>query len=65
MSELDRTLAAVALMPMLGAPARSERVAGVRRVLLRKTQHYVYYRVHGERLEVLALWHTARGGPGV
>jgi plasmid stabilization system protein ParE len=64
--ELEQTLAAVSLSPSLGAPARSDRVRGVRRVLLRRTSYYLYYRVRGETLEVLALWHAARGrGPTV
>ena len=64
--ELERMLAAVALMPALGAPARSERAIGVRRVLLRKTRHHVYYRVRDETIEVLAVWHAARGSePGM
>ena len=65
-SELERTLAAIAVMPTLGAPAKSERVAEVRRVLLRKTRYHLYYRVRGNALEVLAVWHSARGvGPGL
>lgn len=65
-AELERTLAVAALMPTLGAPARSKRLRDVRRVLLKKTRYHVYYRVHGDVLEVLAVWHTARGkGPGL
>lgn len=59
-------LAAVALVPTLGAPAKSERAIGVRRVRLRKTRYHVYYRLREETLEVLAVWHAARGSdPGV
>jgi ParE-like toxin of type II ParDE toxin-antitoxin system len=54
-AELERTLAVVALMPTLGAPARSKRLRDVRRVLLKKTRYHVYYRVHGDVLEVLAV----------
>jgi plasmid stabilization system protein ParE len=65
-SELDAMVSAVALMPTLGAPAKAERASGVRRVLLRRTRYHVYYRVRGEVLEVLAVWHAARGvGPGL
>jgi plasmid stabilization system protein ParE len=66
LDELERTLAVVVLMPSLGAAARSERLHGVRRALLKKTRYHVYYRVRGEALDVLAVWHAARGeGPGV
>jgi plasmid stabilization system protein ParE len=31
---------------------------------MRRTRYHVYYRVTGETLEVLAIWHRARGeGP--
>jgi plasmid stabilization system protein ParE len=61
-SELDTMLSAVALMPTLGSPAKGERVPGVRRVFLRRTS----YRVRDDVLEILAVWHAARGvGPGL
>jgi plasmid stabilization system protein ParE len=64
--ELQKTLAVVALVPTLGAPARSERVPNVRRVVMRKTQYHLYYRVRDETLEVLSVWHVAReGGPAL
>jgi len=66
LTELERMLAAVALMPNLGSPAASARLAGVRRVLLRRTRYYVFYRVREETLAVLAVWHSSRGtGPRV
>ena len=40
LSELETRMAVVALVPTLGAPARSERAPGVRRVLLRKTRYF-------------------------
>ena len=65
-TELEAMLGAAALMPSLGAPARSERARGVRRLLLRATRYHVYYRVRDEMLEVLAVWHATRGtGPGL
>ena len=66
LTELERTLEAVALLPSLGAPAKSKRIEGVRRILLAKTRHYVYYRPTVNAIEILALWHTSRGrGPGL
>ena len=61
--ELGRILDVIALVPMLGASAKSARATGVRRVLLRKTRYHVYYRVRDETLQVLAVWHAARGSP--
>ena len=64
--ELESMLSAIALMPALGAPAKSSRVSGVRRVLLPRTRYHLHYRIRGKTLEVLAVWHAARGsGPGV
>lgn len=42
-TELEAMLGAAALMPTLGAPARSERASGVRRLLLRTTRYHVYF----------------------
>jgi plasmid stabilization system protein ParE len=64
--ELETTVAAVATSPMLGALSNADdEFSGVRRALMRRTRYYVYYRViTGDVLEVLAIWHTARGaGP--
>jgi plasmid stabilization system protein ParE len=64
--ELEGMLEVVALMPSLGAPAKSERARDVRRVALKRTRYHVYYRVRNEVLQVLAVWHAMRGkGPGL
>jgi plasmid stabilization system protein ParE len=64
--ELESMLTVTALMPTLGAAVRGERAPGLRRVLLRRTRYHVYYRVSGDVLEVLAVWHARRGkGPGL
>lgn len=66
LTELERMLSALALMPTLGAPAKRERARDVRRLLLRQTRYHVYFRVRTETLEVLAVWHAVRGtGPGL
>jgi toxin ParE1/3/4 len=63
--ELEQFIALIAASPTLGSPAESEdELPGVRRALMQRTRYYVYYRVQGETLEVLAVWHSARGaGP--
>jgi plasmid stabilization system protein ParE len=61
--ELETTLTAVAGSPMLGAISTADdEFPDVHRILMRRTRYYVYYRVIGDVLEVLAIWHTARGG---
>jgi plasmid stabilization system protein ParE len=65
-TELGRMLSAVAILPTLGAPSMSDRIAGVRRVLPPKTRYHVYYRIRGGSLQVLAVWHARRrAGPRV
>jgi plasmid stabilization system protein ParE len=66
LDELERVLAAVALLPDLGTRARDTRLVGVRRILLSKSRHHVYYRHVHDEIQVLAIWHTSRGqGPGL
>lgn len=64
--ELDRILRLLVVQPGLGARARQATLSGVRRVLLSRIHYYVYYRVTGNALQVLAFWHASRGhGPGL
>jgi plasmid stabilization system protein ParE len=64
LTELEATLTVTALMPSLGATIRGTRAPGLRRMLLPRTRYHLYYRVRGDVLEVLALWHARRGsGP--
>jgi plasmid stabilization system protein ParE len=46
------------------AGPRDHDVVGVRRLLLSRSQHLLYYEVDHTRatIEIIALWHTARGG---
>ena len=61
--ELRRTFALVAEFPEAGIVAEDVELAGVRRLVLVRTQHYVYYRVDrtAKRIEILAVWSTRRG----
>lgn len=61
--ELNSTLALISASPAIGTPARSARLTGVRRVLMRRTQYHVYYRTDRNVLVVIAVWHTKRLGP--
>lgn len=59
--DLDRALGLLSVDPGIGARARRAALEGVRRVTLSRIRYYVYYRVSGNTLEVLAFWHTSRG----
>jgi plasmid stabilization system protein ParE len=60
--ELECACALLAVQPYLGALARNARLSGVRRIHLAKIHHHLYYRVRVDAVDVLALWHTSRGG---
>jgi plasmid stabilization system protein ParE len=59
--DLDRILGLLSVNPGIGARARRAKLKGVRRVTLSRIRYYLYYRVSGDTLEVLAFWHTSRG----
>ena len=61
--ELERALGLIALHPAIGAHASNVALAGVRRIHLSRIRYHLYYRVSpaGDRIEVLAFWHTSRG----
>ena len=64
--DVAEMLNVLAAQPGIGAPARRSRAKGVRRVTLPRVRYYIYYRVSGEFVDVLAFWHTSRGrGPPV
>jgi plasmid stabilization system protein ParE len=59
--DLGRILGLLSVQPGIGTPARAATLKDVRRVTLSRIRYYLYYRVAGDSLEVLALWHTNRG----
>ena len=61
--DLDRILGLLAVEPGIGARAKRAKLQAVRRVTLSRIRYYVYYRVSGDTLEVLAFWHTSHGRP--
>lgn len=62
--ELERAFQLLASQPLIGAQARNVTLAGVRRIHLPRVHYYLYYRITSESktVEILALWHTKRGG---
>ena len=52
--------------PGVGAPVLRTPARGVRHLHLARIRYHLYYRVRGDQVEVLALWHTSRGrGPSL
>jgi plasmid stabilization system protein ParE len=62
--ELANALRLVASQPDVGAVARNVRLPGVRRVLLRRVNYYLYYQLvesPTRMVQVVAFWHASRG----
>lgn len=59
--ELAETLLVLEAKPMLGAPYRVRDKESVRRVLLRRSHHHLYFVEESDRLYVLAVWSAYRG----
>lgn len=65
-AEVADAFETLATHPGMGAPVRSGRVAGLRRILLRATRHHVYYVATARSVVVLAVWSAVRGvGPPI
>ncbi len=55
--ELDDALKSILAMPTLGRVYEHEgRDVGLRRVLMQKTGHHVYYAVEADEIVVIAVW---------
>jgi toxin ParE1/3/4 len=60
---VDRVLTAVAMLAEQPALGRPGRVPGTRELVVVKTRYIVPYRVRGETVEVLRVFHTSRRLP--
>src|SRR5688500_5845597 len=59
--DLSEAFSLLALEPGIGAPVTDARTPGVRRLQLARIHYFLYYRVHGEEVQVLRILHTSRG----
>ncbi len=59
--ELRQALSLLAVHPAIGSPARDAKTQGVRRIYLARVHYHLYYRLYGDEIQILALWHTSRG----
>ena len=60
---IERVLQAVAMLEEQPGIGRPGRVPGTRELVVRKTRYIVPYRVRGEVVEILRVFHTARRPP--
>ena len=64
--DIEEALAILVEQPGLGTKVNTGRAIQVRRFLLDRTKHFLYYRIRGVELEVLSLWHSSREhGPSI
>jgi len=62
--DLEAALALLVEEPGIGTKVETSRADIVRRLYLARVRYFVYYRVCGAHLEVVAFWHSNRGeGP--
>ena len=61
--DVDRALQLLIVQPNIGARAGNAKLPDVRRITLTRINYYLYYRVRGSSLEVLAFLHTRRASP--
>lgn len=60
--DLQAALALLLEHPGLGVSVPEASSADVRRFHIERIRYWVYYRVRGNRLEVVSAWHSSRGG---
>ena len=61
--DLESALALLVDEPGIGTKVEIPRPDVVRRLHLGRVRYFVYYRVRGKFLEVVAFWHASRGEP--
>ena len=60
---VERVLQAVAMLEQQPGIGRPGRVAGTRELVVLKTRYLVPYRVRGDDIEILRVFHTSRRPP--
>ena len=59
--DLEGVLFVITRHPSLGQKVETGRPIQVRRYLMSRTQHWLYFRVKSSVVEVLSVWSTSRG----
>ena len=64
--DLKAAFALLLQQPGVGVKVGNTRLSGVRRLHLGRVRYFVYYRVKGDALVVLSVWHSSRrAGPSL
>jgi plasmid stabilization system protein ParE len=59
--DLAEAFSLLSSQPGIGVPVTNARTPGVKRLHLARIHYFLYYRVGGEEVQVLRVWHTSRG----
>jgi plasmid stabilization system protein ParE len=59
--DLSEAFSLLSAQPGIGVPVTNVRTPGVKRLHLARIHYFLYYRVRGEEVQVLRIWHTSRG----
>ena len=59
--DLKASFALLLRQPGVGVKVANTRLSGVRRLHLGRIRYFVYYRLKGDELIVLSVWHENRG----
>ena len=59
--DFEESVALLAEQPGIGSKYSGARAGEVRRLYMGRVGYFIYYRVTGDDLEVLAFWHARRG----
>jgi plasmid stabilization system protein ParE len=59
--DLSEAFSLLSVQSAVGTLVVNARTQGVRRLHLARIHYYHYYRVRGGKVQVLSIWHTARG----
>jgi plasmid stabilization system protein ParE len=59
--DLQSAFSLLLKQPGVGTAVSNIRLSGVRRLHLARIRYFLYYRVRGTELQVLAFWHSSRG----
>lgn len=60
-TDIRESLALLAEQPGIGTKYSGARAGTIRRLYMSRVGYFLYYRVLGDVLEVVAFWHTSRG----
>lgn len=59
--DLQGALRVLAEHPGIGTKVENDRKVEVRRLYLTRIRYFIYYRVMGQNLDIIAFWHERRG----